>query len=100
MCETDDDDERVSWIIVDTTLCSHQNSQTEWLTAQFIVAMKALCRGWIVKHWGDLYESQNNTMKSMSNTFVKQCVAFCSKVWSQKNEVFQDSENCRNFAIE
>ena len=52
--------------------------------------MKDLFRGWIMKHWEELHESQNNTMKSMSNTFVK----------IQRNEVFHDSENCRNFAIE
>ena len=52
--QTDDDDERVSWIIVDATSCLHQHNQLEQLTTQFIVGMKTLLRGQIVKNWGDL----------------------------------------------
>ena len=99
-CKTDDDNTRVSWIIADITSCLHQNSQTEWLATQFIVSMKALFRGWIVKHWGYLEKRQNNVIKSIHKIVVKQCVAFYSKAWSQRNEVFHDSENFRKFVIE
>ena len=44
-------------------------------TTQFIVGMKALLRGWIVKHWGDLEKSQNKVMKSMNKIVIKKCVA-------------------------
>ena len=51
------------------------------------------------KALGDLHESQNNAMKSMSKTVVKKYVAFYSNSWSQRNEIFHDSENHRKFAI-
>ena len=100
VCKTDDDSTRIFWIIEDLNSYLHQNSQTEWLTTQFIADVKALFRGWIVKHWGDLHESQNSVMKSMNKIVVKQCFAFYSKAWSQRNEGFHDSENYRKFSIE
>ena len=44
-CETDEDDERVSWIIADMTSHLCQHDQIEWLTTQSIVGMKVLFRG-------------------------------------------------------
>ena len=32
VCETDEDDERVSWIITDTTSHLYQHNQIEWST--------------------------------------------------------------------
>ena len=98
-CKTDDDNARISWIIAYITSFLYQ-SQTEWLATQFIVSMKALFRGWIVKHWGYLEKRQNNVIKSIHKIVVKQCVAFYSKAWCLRNEVFHYSENYRKCVIE
>ena len=37
VCETDKDNERVSWIIADITSHFYQRNQVEWLTTQYIV---------------------------------------------------------------
>ena len=99
-CETDEDNERVYWIITDVTSCLCQYNQVEWLTTQFIVGMKALFRGSIVKKWGDLDKGQDNAMKRMNKIVVKQLVVFYSKSWKQRNEVFHDKDDYRKFVID
>ena len=86
--ETDEDNERVSWIVSNTTSCLHQHDHIEWLTTKSVVGMKALCRGWIVKHWVELEKSQDNVMKRMNKIVVKNVSCFIQKCGNKETKCF------------
>jgi len=51
----------------------------EFITAQHIIGMKMLFRGWVVKNWMNIDQQTSITMKKINKILVKCSVNFYSK---------------------
>ena len=69
----------------------YEDDKDECETSQWLIGMKDLFRGCIVKVWFGI-DMSSDIHRSANKVIVRKCVEFYAKCWKHRNEAYHDKE--------
>ena len=98
IAKTEQDKEMIELIIKDLNTYIYQK-EDDFKTTQHLVGMDLIFKGWVMKNWVNVNETQSYVMKKLNKAIVKRSMLFYSEAWKHQNEVIKDGGKYREYVL-